>query len=56
MCCASGTAAYSHFIVSGVMQGKYRVKFQVDGDWRLAPEWPQVTEADESENNLITVT
>jgi len=37
------------------VQGEYQVKFQVNGEWRLAPDWPLVRNEDGSENNLLVV-
>ena len=38
-----------------MVQGEYQVKFQVDGEWRLAPEWPLIRNEDGSENNMLVV-
>ena len=38
-----------------MLQGEYQVKFLVDSEWRLAPEWPITTTADGSTNNLLVV-
>lgn len=37
------------------MQGEYRVKFLVDGQWRLAPDLPQDTNESGESNNLLIV-
>ncbi len=38
------------------MQGEHRVKFLVDGKWRLAPDMPQDTNRESGEtNNLLIV-
>ena len=37
-------------------QGEHKVKFLVDGQWRLAAEWPsQTTDAGDT-NNILVVT
>ena len=41
--------------VCAQLQGEYQVKFQVDGEWRLAPDWPQVETADRSQNNVLVI-
>jgi hypothetical protein len=37
------------------MQGKYRVKFMVDGEWRLAPDWPMEKDSVGETNNVLSV-
>lgn len=36
-------------------QGQYRVKFLVDGEWRLAPEWPMENNEVGETNNVLEV-
>jgi len=36
--------------------GKYRVKFMVDNEWRLAADWPTEKDDDGNEVCLLTVT
>ena len=36
-------------------QGEYQVKLIVDGEWRVAGEWPTVTLEDGSTNNVLKV-
>ena len=36
--------------------GKYRVKFLVDNEWRLAADWPMEKDAEGNEVCLLTVT
>ena len=38
-----------------LLPGTYRVKFSVDGDWRLAPDWPTEDSADGDTNNILIV-
>lgn len=42
-----------HF--SGVVQGTYEVKFLIDGEWRLAAEWPTKKTLRGETNNIIVV-
>lgn len=35
--------------------GSYRVKFLVDGEWRLAADWPTEDDADGNTVNVLTV-
>ena len=42
-------------LTPSLLQGSYQVKFLVDSEWRLAPEWPTTTTADGSTNNLLVV-
>ena len=37
------------------LQGTYLVKFLVDGEWRLAPEWPSETSSTGDTNNVLSV-
>lgn len=37
------------------VQGAYRVKFMVDGEWRLAPDWPTENNDIGETNNVLTV-
>ncbi|GAX80595.1 hypothetical protein CEUSTIGMA_g8031.t1 [Chlamydomonas eustigma] len=38
-----------------LLPGCYRVKFMVDGQWRLAPEWPTENDSMGETNNLLLV-
>ncbi|GFH25895.1 AMPK1_CBM domain-containing protein [Haematococcus lacustris] len=38
-----------------LLPGKYRVKFVVDGEWRLAPEWPMEHDEQGETNNVLEV-
>lgn len=38
-----------------LLQGVYNVKFTVDGEWRTAPGWEEVSNADGTTNNILTV-
>lgn len=38
-----------------LLPGTYRVKFSVDGDWRLAPDWPTEDSSDGDTNNILVV-
>jgi hypothetical protein len=38
-----------------LLPGCYRVKFMVDGKWRLAPEWPTENDSIGETNNLLHV-
>jgi 1,4-alpha-glucan branching enzyme len=38
-----------------LLPGTYRVKFAVDGEWRLAPDWPTEDSADGDTNNILVV-
>ena len=40
---------------NGVPSGKYRVKFLVDGQWRLAADWPTENNEIGETNNLLVV-
>ncbi|CAG9467719.1 unnamed protein product [Pedinophyceae sp. YPF-701] len=35
--------------------GEYQVKFLVDDEWRIAPEWPTVMDEEGNESNLLVV-
>ncbi len=37
------------------LQGEYIVKFLVDGQWRLAPDWPTRIDAAGSTNNVLRI-
>lgn len=37
------------------LQGRYRVKFMVDGEWRLAPDWPMEANEEGETNNILEV-
>ncbi|BDA42128.1 probable 5'-AMP-activated protein kinase subunit beta-1 at C-terminar half [Coccomyxa sp. Obi] len=39
-----------------LLPGQHEVKFLVDGNWRLAPHWPSITNALGDTNNLLSVT
>ncbi|CAL8468184.1 g7723 [Coccomyxa elongata] len=39
-----------------LLPGEHEVKFLVDGNWRLAPHWPSITNALGDTNNLLSVT
>lgn len=50
-----GTGTFTKFTTNLKLRpGRYEVKFQVDGDWRIAPDWPTVGEG-LSMNNLLVV-
>lgn len=38
-----------------MLQGTHEVKFVVNGEWKTAPDWPTVTAADGSTNNIIVI-
>lgn len=38
-----------------LLPGTYRVKFSVDGEWRLAPDWPTEDTLTGDTNNLLVV-
>jgi len=38
-----------------LLPGVYRVKFMVDGEWRLAPDWPTENNEVGETNNVLTV-
>lgn len=38
-----------------LLPGKYRVKFLVDNEWRLAPEWPMENDEKGETNNVLEV-
>lgn len=38
-----------------LLPGTYRVKFSVDGEWRLAPDWPTEDSVTGDTNNLLVV-
>eukprot|EP00955_Chlamydomonas_euryale_P065243 359188-Chlamydomonas_euryale.AAC.10 len=38
-----------------LLPGKYRVKFMVDGQWRLAPDWPMEQDEVGETNNVLEV-
>ncbi|KAG1673689.1 hypothetical protein FOA52_010557 [Chlamydomonas sp. UWO 241] len=38
-----------------LLPGSYRVKFMVDGQWRLAPDWPMEQDAEGETNNVLEV-
>jgi hypothetical protein len=54
LCGSAACFAYRNACGGGT-QGEYQVKFQVDGEWRLAPDWPQVDDADGSQNNVLEI-
>ena len=37
------------------LQGTYLVKFLVDGEWRLAPDWPSDTSSAGDTNNILSL-
>lgn len=37
------------------MQGKYKIKFLVDGEWKGAPNWPVEKDFETGEDNNILV-
>ena len=48
---------YSRFEATLVLRpGSYRVKFLVDGEWRLAQGWPSEDDGKGNEVNVLTVT
>lgn len=38
-----------------LLPGRYAVKFSVDGEWRLAADWPTEDTADGETNNILVV-
>ena len=38
------------------LQGEHKVKFLVDGQWRLAADWPSHTTDAGDTNNILVVT
>ncbi len=47
-----------HFLLQATVQllpGRYKVKFMVDGQWRLAPEWPTENNEVGETNNVLEV-
>jgi len=38
-----------------LLPGRYQVKFLVDGEWRLAPDWPMENDEVGETNNVLTV-
>ena len=55
-CDAVEDSAFTRFeAIVKLVPGRYRVKFQVDGEWRLAPEWPVEESASGDANNIIVV-
>lgn len=41
--------------LSVLVQGKYYLKFLVDGNWRLAPQWPTETDEAGATNNVLVI-
>lgn len=51
----SGDHIFSRFEADvRLVPGVYRVKFLVDGKWRLAPEWP-TEDLDGDTNNILVL-
>jgi 1,4-alpha-glucan branching enzyme len=38
-----------------LLPGRYRVKFSVDGEWRLASDWPTENTPEGDTNNILVV-
>ena len=56
-CCHPVVATLCRFEGTLLLRpGKYRVKFLVDNEWRLAADWPTERDADGNESCLLTVT
>jgi len=48
--CVKSLLGFSCFL----LQGRYQVKFLVDGQWRIAPDWPTV-QSQHGTNNVLQV-
>ncbi|KAK9821396.1 hypothetical protein WJX74_009247 [Apatococcus lobatus] len=51
-----GDSVFTKFQASlQLLPGDYRVKFLVDGEWRLASDWPTAIDSEGSENLVLSV-